>query len=229
MTTISNDTSLLRLMQLSSAALPVGGYSFSQGLEYAIDSDWLSDSASIELWLAQQLNESIALIDLPILIRQLNPLHKDKLHAVQESMLYWNAYILACRETAELRLTDTAMGAALMKLLADLDIYHSTWIKQDISFVTAFAIAAKHWQIPPQAACHGYAWSWLENQIVAATKLLPLGQTAAQKLLGQLLTQIPAAIERAESLVDEAIGSSLPALAMASVWHETQRTRLFRS
>lgn len=221
---ITTDTALLRLMQLSSAALPVGGYSFSQGLEYAIDSGWLSNSESIEQWLAQQLDESIALIDLPILIRQLANAQVD-----QEGMVYWNAYALACRETSELRLTDTAMGAALIKLLEDLGIYYSTWSKQDISFITAFAIAAKYWNIQPHVACNGYAWSWLENQITAATKLMPLGQTAAQKLLGRMLDRIPAAITRAELLNDDAIGSSLPALAMASTWHETQRTRLFRS
>lgn len=222
----TTDVALLRLLQLSSAALPVGGYSFSQGLEYAIDDGWLRDESDVASWLTQQLSESLAAVDLPVLRRQC-----EAARCCDMAMLeYWNDYILACRETAELRLTDTAMGRALVKLLDSLDFsMNLPETFGDISFVTAFALAASHWQIETRVASHGYCWSWLENQVAAATKLVPLGQTSAQRLLGEMQRDIPAAIDHSEALEDNAIGASLPALAMASAWHETQYSRLFRS
>ncbi|MFA7553153.1 MAG: urease accessory UreF family protein [Spongiibacteraceae bacterium] len=224
----TTDLSLLRLLQLSSAALPVGGYSFSQGLEYAVEEGWLNDESAIADWLLLQLHESLACVDLPLLRRQLQAC-TDAAGSVQTTMAYWNAYALACRETAELRLTDTAMGAALTRLLESLAVPMPFTPAKDMSFISVFAMAAAHWQLDARIACHGYLWSWLENQIAAATKIVPLGQTSAQRLLGQLLEYIPAAIDRSATICDEAIGASLPALAMASAWHETQYTRLFRS
>ncbi len=221
----TTDTALLRLLQLSSAALPVGGYSFSQGLEYAIEDGWLRDGDAVARWLSLQLSQSMARVDLPVLVRQLQAAHD----ADDKTMAQWNRYILACRETRELRLTDTAMGAALQRLLRELEVSRCDTSAGDISFVTVFARAAAHWQIDTTAACQGYLWSWLENQVAAATKLVPLGQTRAQRLLGELLEQGAGAVNRALSLEDDAIGASLPALAMASSWHETQYSRLFRS
>lgn len=222
-------TSLLRLLQLSSAALPVGGYSFSQGLEYAVDSGWIKTDAQVADWVSLLMHESLAQVDLPLLQR----LYLAQQQKQTEQTTYWNAYTLACRETNELRLTDTAMGDALMRLLKQLDIpvaidlQHSE--DKSISFLTGFAAAAVHWGIDSHNTSVGFLWSWLENQIAAATKLVPLGQTSAQKLLIQLGDELPQVLERAEKVNDENIGSSLPGLAMASSWHETQYSRLFRS
>jgi len=224
MTTIT-DTSLLRLLQLSSSTLPVGGYAFSQGLEYAIDSGWLKNSEDVRAWLSLQLQQSLANTDLPLLTRQLRAARIQD----REKMIYWNHYTLACRETSELRLNDTAMGAAMVRLLHHLDVPVLLCDKQEITFVAAFAMAAAHWQIDTPMACQGYLWSWLENQVAAATKLVPLGQTNAQQLLAELLPSIPQAIDYAETVSDLTIGASLPAVAMASAWHETQYSRLFRS
>jgi urease accessory protein len=221
----TTDNALLRLLQLSSAALPVGGYAFSQGLEFAIDEGWLSNKADIAQWIDVQMMESLAAVDLPLLHRQL----AAAVNADREQLAYWNDYTLACRETAELRLTDTAMGAALVKLLASLDVPMLYQAEKDVSFVTAFAMAAAYWQLDSRSCCHGYLWSWLENQVAAATKLVPLGQTTAQQLLSELLALIPGAIDKSLGIDDDAIGASLPALAMASARHETQYSRLFRS
>lgn len=221
----NTDYALLRLLQLSSAALPVGGYAFSQGLEYAIDDGWLRDESAIGQWLSLQLSTSLAGVDLPLLQRLR---HAASLHDLP-AMTHWNAYALACRETSELRLTDTAMGAALVRLMGQLSLPVVLPKAGDISFISAFAAAAAHWHIDMRSMCHGFCWSWLENQVAAATKLLPLGQSSAQQLLGQLLEEIPASIDHATSLNDSAIGASLPAMAMASAWHETQYSRLFRS
>ena len=219
------DIALLRLLQLSSVSLPVGGYAFSQGLEFAVEEGWLQNSADVSQWLSQQLMASMVCVDLPILQRQMQAAISRDISAFG----YWNATILACRETAELRLTDTAMGQALRKLLGDIDVPLLPLEQDEISFVSVFALAAAHWHIDTRTACHGYLWSWLENQIAAATKLVPLGQTAAQQLLGCLLQQIPEVVDRSLAIDDHSIGTSLPALAMASAWHESQYSRLFRS
>lgn len=226
MTNRITDAGLLRLLQLSSAALPVGGYSFSQGLEYAVEEGWLKQEQDVVQWLSLQLNESLARVDLPLLNRQCDTVRRGD----ETGFSYWNDYVLACRETDELRLTDVAMGHALIKLLDDLAV--PTVLTRglgEISFVSAYALAAEYWRIDPRVAGHGFCWSWLENQVAAATKLVPLGQTSAQRLLGELQRLIPVAVDFGGAVQDNALGASLPALAMASAWHETQYSRLFRS
>lgn len=221
----TTDTALLRLLQLSSAALPVGGYSFSQGLEFAIDDGWLKSTDDIARWLSVQMATSLACVDLPLLQRQM----QASSAADSEQLSYWNAYALACRETAELRMTDTAMGAALVRLAKSLDVELPFSAEKDSSFVTVFAMVATHWQLDSKTACYGYMWAWLENQVAAATKIVPLGQTSAQQLLSALLQEIPATIHQSMHVNDDSIGASLPGVAMASIRHETQYSRLFRS
>ncbi len=223
------NTPLLRLLQLSSAALPVGAYAFSQGLEYGVETGWLSDADKTHDWLLLQMQESLAKTDIPILLRQFEAIS----NADTQQFDYWNSTVLACRETEELRLSDTAPGEALAKLLRELDVplnmLDDISNAKNISFVSMFAIAIHHWRIHQQDGCYGFIWSWLENQVAAATKLVPLGQVAAQQLLGRLLEAVPSVIETGKAISDEQIGTSLPALAMASSWHETQYSRLFRS
>ncbi|GAB2509406.1 urease accessory protein UreF [Microbulbifer agarilyticus] len=228
-TTTTTDTALLRLLQLSSASLPVGGYAFSQGLEFAVEAGWVTDLAGVREWLSVQLLESIAGVDCPLLLRCHRALQVDGAAAGENhDLAYWNQYTLACRETRELRLTDTATGTALMRLLTQLDIVQ-THLDGDVSFVAAYAVAAHHWQINEEAAMLGFVWSWLENQVAAATKLVPLGQTQAQQLIGELQWEVPTAIQRARQLEDHDLGAGLPMLAIASARHETQYSRLFRS
>lgn len=220
-----NDPALFRLLQLSSVALPVGAYAFSQGLEQAVHKGWIQNLEETQSWLETQMFESLAKTDIPLLLRQCDALTKND----NTGFIYWNNWALACRETEELKLTDTATGAALIKLLKDLDIKQDVVMPQEISFVSAFALAAQHWQIDVNPCAHGYLWSWLENQVAAATKLVPLGQVAAQRLLGRLLGSAEAVLEVAYGIEDGSVGGALPNLAMASSWHESQYSRLFRS
>lgn len=220
---ITTERSLLRLLQLSSPALPVGAYAFSQGLEAAIDLQWLRNQHDVEEWLSLQLQQGLALVDLPVILR----LHGAFMANDLPRAHYLNALLLACRETEELRLGDIATGEALARLLPKLDI--AIPALQPPLFATLFTFAAAQWQVSAELTALGYAWTWLENQVIAATKILPLGQTQAQHLLSSLQQQIPAAITQAQSIDDELIGSSLPGLAFASMYHETQYTRLFRS
>lgn len=217
--------SLLRLLQLSSASLPIGAYAFSQAMESAVQSGWISDSDDARQWLSLQMTHSIASVDAPILLRLMRSLDRDDL----ETFVYWNAYSLACRESKELRLADIEMGAAMKRLLENVDLSFPCIDRKEICFCAGFAVAAVQWKILPRMALTGLFWSWLENSIAAAVKLVPLGQNAAQRLIGELLPIIQPAIDKAELMDDRFVGSGLPAIGMASAWHESQHTRLFRS
>lgn len=220
----TTELSLLRLLQLVSPALPVGAYAFSQGLETAIHWHWIRKAEDVQEWLTQQLRLSLASLDLPVLLR----LHRALLQGDAQGVGEWNNFLLASRETSELRLSDTATGEALTRLLPTLQVPLLP-LPGAASFVTRFAEAAVHWQIDEDASLLGLAWSWLELQVAAATKLVPLGQTQAQQVLSALQREIPGALCSAHTLPDDALGAALPGLAIASMQHETQYTRLFRS
>lgn len=226
----TNALQLNRLLQLCSANLPVGGFSFSQGLEYAVEVGWVKNLATTREWVELNLKQSIARTDLAILKRLYQALVEDD----HKQFQYWNRHLLACRESAELLLADTAMGKALVRLLENLETIDTAKVDalfeiEKISFVSAFAIAAQAFGIDLTTAQSGYCWTFIDNQVAAATKIVPLGQTQAQNLLFELSEVVPETIAIANSLADEEIGASLPRLAMASAWHETQYTRLFRS
>jgi urease accessory protein len=225
-----NTLKLARVLQLCSANLPVGGFAFSQGLESAIEHGWITDAKSTHSWIALNLAESVARTDLAILLRLYQALEGQDVHG----FCHWNRQVIACRESAELRMGDLAMGKALMRLLRnmeelDLSAYQPHLDLADISFVAAFSLAAWLWRIDLDSALGGYSWTYIDNQVAAATKLVPLGQTQGQNLLFSLSQQTEAAIATAIQLKDDELGGSLPRLAMASARHETQYSRLFRS
>lgn len=219
-----------RLLQLCSANLPVGGFSFSQGLEYAVEKGWLTTLAQTASWITVNLEESIAQTDLAILKRLSTALNHHDFVAFK----HWNEHLIACRESNELLLADLAMGKALVRLLKQLDNvdseqYHDLLDVNDISFVSAFAITAHLFGLDSVSTQSGYCWTYIDNQVAAATKLVPLGQTQAQNLLFDLTENIPQVLDKANEITDQDIGASLPHLAMASAWHESQYSRLFRS
>ena len=219
----TTDIGLLKLMQLVSTNLPVGGFSFSQGIESGCEFKWVTDKTQTRQWLATQIEHSLSYLELPVFFRIVNALQNND----SEQLNYWDSYLLANRETHELYLADSAMGQALRRLLLSLQVPCN--VTNPCSFTTLFAIAVEHWQIEPTAGAIGFSWSWLENQIAAATKLVPLGQTQAQQLIGELQPLLPQAVKVAASLKDDELGASLPALAIASSLHEHQYSRLFRS
>ena len=218
---------LLRLLQLVSPSLPVGAYAYSQGLEWAVDAGWVRDPASLEIWLQELLHGGIARLDLPLLIR----MYRACAEADEASMAHWSGWLLAARESHELRAEERARGRALAVLLADLGLQRaSSWrLHLQRCQGAGFACAAEAWGIGPRQAAAGYAWGWLENQILAAVKLIPLGQTAGQRSLQRMAAAVAEAVDIGLRLEDEALGASNPALAIASSLHETQYTRLFRS
>jgi urease accessory protein len=219
------NVSLLHLMHLVSPALPVGAYAYSQGLEYAVDSGWLKTEMDLTDWLSGVMEQGFGQLDAPVMLRCLRAWQDSDLAAVR----FWNDYLLACRETSELLLEDTQLGIALQRLLRSLQIAGADEDMEDVSFASQFALACHYWRIPNADAVQGFIWTWLENQIAAATKLVPLGQTQAQKILVRLLEKIPAVAEQVWQLPDENIGWSLPGVVLASAKHERQYSRLFRS
>ena len=207
-----------RLLQLASPALPVGAYSYSGGLEAAAEAGIVKDAATARRWIADVLEFSLARMEAPILLRLMKrPEDRGEL----------NELFLASRETAELRAETAQMGFSLNKLLPELGLERLEL--DEISFPAAFAHAAVSWKIDPQAALTAYLWSWVENQVMAAIKAIPLGQTDGQKMLLSLGAKIEETVGQALALHDEDLGNFSPGLAMLSSQHETQYSRLFRS
>lgn len=217
----------LRLMQLVSPSLPIGGFTYSQGLEYAVEAGWVCDRESLQDWLLGLIEDSLACLEVPVLAR----LHLACTRIDAPAVDHWGRYLLSTRETSELRLEEQQRARALLRLIRDLQVENIDWFGSALQHCQCapFALAAVHWHIDARPAVLGYAWSWLENQVAAAIKLVPLGQTDGQRVLLQLSEALPGAVQRGLELDDGDIGASAPRLAIASSLHETQYTRLFRS
>ncbi len=214
-------------MQLISPSLPIGAFTYSQGLEWAVESGAVKQADDVDNWLSGLIEDNLAYLDLPVFKRLYTAIEQQDQTVLEE----WSAYLLACRETRELRQEEMNRARALMALLIDLQVADADRYADSLKMtpLAGFALAAVVWQIPMRQAALGHAWSFLENQIAAAIKLVPLGQTAGQKLLLALSARLPEAVEIGLGIEDHQIGASAPALAIASSLHETQYTRLFRS
>ena len=220
-----DDLALAKLLQLASPALPVGAYSYSQGLEAAIASGVVKDADSARTWIEDILRLSIATMEAPLFLRLCKAWRQSDVTEAQR----WNALFLASRESAELRAETAQMGYSLARLLGELHEAHpfETW--DDVSFPAAFTFCAMRWGLEPQSALVGYLWSWAENQTVAAMKAVPLGQAAGQRLLSALSPQLVDCAARAADIADSELSNMAPGLALLSARHETQYSRLFRS
>lgn len=217
---------LLRLMRLSSPALPVGAYAYSQGMESAVAIEWVTDRDTAAQWIEGVMTAMLTPVDMAALWRLAQARQQGDL----DGFWHWNRWLLASRETSELHFEDVQLGAALWRILQNLERLEGLSLPvEGISFAAAFALAGIDWQIEAEDLLLGYGWSWLENQVAAATKLVPLGQTAAQWIIEQLHPVIADCAKTAMQLGDSAMGASLPGLAFLSATHETLYTRLFRS
>lgn len=235
-TIMIDSLALARLLQLASPMLPVGAYSYSQGLEWAIEEGTVYDAATAEQWIGDVLEFSLGSFELPLLWRMC---HAWQLQD-QQQINHWNDFFCAGRETAESYAETLQMGYSLRRLLNSLEPLEAIGEGQTsplqqlqeispISFPTAYACAVASWKIPIDAALQSYAWSWLENQISAAIKTIPLGQTDGQRTLFALAGRLPQLITHACILEDDEISNFAPGLTFAGCRHETQYSRLFRS
>lgn len=222
---------LVRLLHLASPALPVGAFSYSQGLEWAVESGAVTTESAAQNWIRDALHFALARCEAPALVGLLRAWQSG--NAAEVARL--NAEFIASRETSELRAETLQMGYSLTRLLRDLpDTPEATKATlatlTEIAFPTPWAAAAAHWKIEESDAASAYLWAWLENQVMAAVKLVPLGQTAGQRMLVALSPELPAlaldAVRRADT---EDWENFTPGMTLASCQHETQYTRLFRS
>jgi urease accessory protein len=255
--TTTTDAALLQLIWLASPALPVGGFSYSEGLEAAVDRGLVRDEATAATWLADQLHLCLSRADLAVMAdamaawRDNDPARVERL----------NAWVLSTRETAELRQQTEQMGRSLVEWLrtvrpevaaksvraepalrqAQDDRHHaspstaSTGSGQassgrtDLTYPIAFALAASGGDAPVRESLLSFAFGWAENMVQAAIKSVPLGQGAGQRILRRLAAELPAAVDNALSLRDDGRQAFSPMLAILSAQHETQYSRLFRS
>ena len=221
----SQQKSQLRLWQLISPALPIGAFAYSQGLEYAVESGWVDSEQKTAEWIKGQIRKTLTTLDVPVMRR----LHAAWQAEDNDAAIYWNEWLLAARESKELRDEDIQLGQSLKRVLNGLDI--NLPLESDIEWTYAamFAYASVKWEIPFIDSATGLLWAWSENQVAAAVKLVPLGQTSGQNILSEVLEEIPAAIEATKKFNDDEIGVLAPGLGIASALHETQYSRLFRS
>ena len=229
---------LLCLLQLAFA--PVGAYSYSEGIESLVETGAIDSEIALRNWLENSLEFGAVRVEAAVAVRALRAATIGDLTALS----YWNAWATAAKETEELRLQSWQMGRTLVRLLLDLrspvpSVVPSVLprIVQELvefggnpcNFAIGFGIAAANWQIEEEAAVLGYLYSWAANLASAGVKLIPLGQTAGQQLLLDLQSQISSTAREVLRLEDDDLASCSWGLALASMAHETQYSRLFRS
>ena len=227
----SNAAALLRLMWLASPALPVGGFSYSEALEAAVEAGLVTNETQAGDWLLDQLHLSLARADLAVAAEAFDAWQRHDLARAQAL----NDWIHATRETAELRLQTEQMGRSLVEWMrhgeqaADARIAALAAFAPAPTWPVAFALATVHTGASQQDALLALAFGWAENMVQAAMKAVPLGQIAAQRMLGRLTAEIPAAVERAAASAPTERQAFTPLLAILSSQHESQYSRLFRS
>jgi urease accessory protein len=219
-----------QLLRLASPQLPIGGYSYSQGLELAVDSGLVHDPDSAARWIGDQLLLNLARFEAPLLLAHCEAAARDdwcELKALAERHR-------ASRETRELHLESRQMGYSLQQLLNDLPEQDAAARAllvelEEPGLAVAWALAARAWSITPQDALCAWLWGWLENQLAVLMKTLPLGQQAAQRLTSALLPRLEQAQQATRAITPDRWGSAAFGLALASMAHERQYSRLFRS
>lgn len=220
--------SILNLLQLASPALPVGAYSYSEGIETLVEWGAIADAKGLQHWLERELQFGAIRLEAAVMVRAYNAILTSNL----TNLNYWNSWLSAARETEELRNSSWQMGRSLVRLLLELQpqlkcIFAA--VDSPVNYAIAFGVAANCWQISQDAAVLGYLHSWAANLVTAGIKLIPLGQTAGQQILINLQTHIVDAAAKILVLTDDDLSSCSWGLSLASMAHETQYTRLFRS
>lgn len=222
-------TVLLRLLQLTSPSLPIGAYTYSQGLESAIEKGFVINEQTAREWIAESLT-IIGDFEAPISWRLMQSFsNRDT-----ESVKYWTECFVAARDTSEFRAETIQMGYSLSKLVIDLKIADASLqsILQNLTEIplpTAFACATEALGVPHEEALLGMLFSLVENQVLACVKSVPLGQVSGQSLLFSLHPVIESVAQRAQQLEDDELSNWAPGLSLLSMQHETQYSRIYRS
>ena len=222
-------SSLIQLIWLASPALPVGGFSYSEGLEVAVERAGVVTENAANNWLTDQLNLTLARGDLAVMAQAIPAFRRCDLVRIRQL----NDWVLHTRETSELRLQAEQMGRSLLDWLRNHDGANTEHIhayaQMQPTYPVAFALAASQTVADVRDCLLAYAFGWAENMMQAALKSVPLGQSSGQRILAALSREIPTAVEAAMRLLDSERQAFSPMLAILSSQHETQYTRLFRS
>lgn len=235
-----NQTQLLHLLQLASPALPVGAYSYSDGLETLVEQGTIASDKSLESWLYRELTFGAIRLETAVMLRGYSCVVNQDL----VNLGCWNNWLTATKESLELREQSWQMGNTLLRLLMNLDELNegeknnfyfpslsdcSVAVGRPCNYAIAFGIGAANWQIEPQQALLGYLHSWASNLINVGVKLIPLGQTSGQQILFQVNSKLALLAEDILALDDDNLMACSWGLGLASMTHENQYTRLFRS
>ena len=221
----ATDGSLLQLIWLASPALPVGGFSYSEGIESAVDCGLVADEESAARWLVDQLHLALARADLAEAAQAIAAWRDNDLDRIAEL----DCWMLQTRETGEMRQQTEQMGRSLVEWLKAVQPALAARAQRPLTYPVAFALAASATGATPRDCLLAFAFGWAENMAQAALKSVPLGQSAGQRILGRLASEIPAAVDLALTLHDDDRQAFSPMLAILSSRHETQYSRLFRS
>ena len=222
---------LLQLMWFASPALPVGGFSYSEGLESAVEAGHIGSEADAAAWLRDQLELSLARSELAVCAKAFKAWQRDDAATIAEL----NTWVTTTRETMEQRQQTQQMGRSLVEWLknrgdtADPRVTLLKALTPAPTWPVAFALAAAQTGAPLREALLSFGFGWAENMVQAALKAVPLGQSAGQRVLAALAEALPAAVDHAIALMDSERQAFTPMLAILSARHETQYSRLFRS
>lgn len=225
------DLSFLRLQQLISPSLPIGSFTYSQGMEWAVQCGWIHNSESAQDWIESLLLDALPWFELPLLRR----LYRACEQQDENAFSHFSALAIAGRDTAELRQEEIQRARALCRVLRTLpgiaECPQFVQWQQPLlqTQMAGFALACNYWCVSSENMLAGYVWSWLEGMVSVSVKLVPLGQSDGQRLLYHLSEYIAEVCEQSAQVCDEDIGASSTAMAIASSLHETQYCRLFRS
>ena len=220
----------VRLLQMTSQAFPIGGYSHSYGLEAAIHSGSVHDEQSLRQWIADVLRFSMGTYEIPVQCDMGRAWNARDCIALSRL----NLEFLGSRESAELRSATVQMGFSMRKLLAVLPglpefLSNTLQSMEEPSLPCVWSGAAWAWAVPPPESTAAYLWSWAENQVLVAMKSVPIGQSSGQRVLLEIGETIARLAERAVSCDEDLRSNFAPGLAILCSQHETQYSRLFRS
>lgn len=233
-TAITTDSALLELLWIASPALPIGGFSYSEGLEAAVEAGLVGNEVQAGDWLLDQLHLSLARSDLPVAAQALQAWRDGDMARVMRL----NDWVVRTRETSELRQQTEQMGRSLVEWLKSVRPAalaraaaneHVAWTHTGLTYPIAWALAMADSAATLRQSLMACAFGWAENMMQAAVKSVPLGQSAGQRILARLAAEIPAAVDHALALGDNERQAFAPMLAILSARHETQYSRLFRS
>ncbi|MBD1913019.1 MULTISPECIES: urease accessory protein UreF [unclassified Leptolyngbya] len=224
----TNSLALSRLLQLASPALPVGAYTYSEGLETLVQDGVLCQVEALENWIIAELQQGAIRLEAAIVAQVMRALQNEDMTAIEQ----WNNWLSALRETSELREQSWQMGRSLQRLLQELEPSLAPTLKaigEPCNFAIAYGVAAQHWHIDCHAAVVSYLQSWATNLITGGVKLIPLGQTKGQLLLARLAAVLEVVATEVQELAPEEFYACGWGVAIASMNHETLYTRLYRS